>query len=171
MCADSYTKAMSNRDTWNKLRMLINIFKQEELTNGEFSPDVMQFDPDSGQHKPIESVLNPEILEKLQGRYPLNMHYYAAMQGESTKYTDFRKPVKVKTKRPKVKLKPIPTNAAFCSTTGVVSSDRSSLGQPSVNSLFDDINDTWQKKIDEEFNPTGFSQQRSGLSDLMLDIN
>ena len=41
MCADIYTKAISNKDIWNKLRMLINIFSREEIENGEFSPDVM----------------------------------------------------------------------------------------------------------------------------------
>ena len=97
--------------------MLINIFTKDEIEIGEFSPDVMDMTLD--KPKPIDGVLDKLLVFDLDGNYPLNMHFYAIIQGDSTKYTDFRKPVKQKPRKAKPKLKPIPRRASVCSLSGI----------------------------------------------------
>ena len=86
MIADIYTKCMANTDDWNILRKLVGIFTDDEIENGDFSPDVTrlaQSDPSSEAAECIKEDI-------------LNHHYRMAMAGDSTKRTDFRKSVKVK---------------------------------------------------------------------------
>merc|ERR1712078_31154 len=86
MIADIYTKCMANPDDWNILRKLVGIFNDNEIENGEFSPDVARLAQMDSSSEAAECI-KEDIL---------NHHYRMAMAGDSTKRTDFRKSAKVK---------------------------------------------------------------------------
>ena len=149
--------------------MLINIFSRDEIENGEFSPDVMNV----WSGKPLEDVVDPDVIKGFGGKFPLNMHYYAAMQGESTRYTDFRKPIKLKSKRPQPKLKPVPHNATVCSEFGVAPANDlmfCGIARGRTDSMEDSANKFMQNCIDAEKGRT-IQPGHTGLRDLVLDID
>ena len=88
---------------WNRFEAMVGSvtpekvrnFTKEEIAAGEFSPDVM----DTGSTVPKllnDEVLNSALVERIGNDFTLNMHYFAVMQGESTKYTDYGKLIKRK---------------------------------------------------------------------------
>ncbi len=87
---------MDAADQWNVLRFLIGIFKEEEIVEGDFNLDVEQ----------VAAEGPPSLADEFVESCPdLNTHYWCSMQGESTKFFDFRKAVKVKNRKPKAKAK------------------------------------------------------------------
>ena len=174
MCADIYTKAISNREVWNRLRMLINIFTKEEIDNGEFSPDVMDMALD--RPKPFAGLLDQSLVKNFDGDYSLNMHFYAIIQGESTRYTDFWKPVKQKIRKPKPKLKPIPRAAAVCSINGIAPANElmyRNCGLIQERDPVDTTNHFLETCVDRHRagNDVFVAPGRSGLHDLVLGID
>ena len=86
MAADIYTKSFTDKATFGNLKQLINVFKPEQIKDGNFDPSI-----------PGE-VVPPDC----QGW--LNQHYHFLLSGDNTEVTDFRKPIKQKTPKAKSKL-------------------------------------------------------------------
>ena len=128
MGADIYTKYFSDSDVWDRLRMLINLYKPGEIADLIVNPDNQWYDEKYGKPD-FQRLFDGKIGKTFGGIFGetsdggfslstkcLNKQFFYIMEGLGTADGDFRQPVKVKPQKqktkPKTQMRPAPGPAA-----------------------------------------------------------